>query len=142
MKKNYGYLRVKNLHIETLIRYGQRLGRNACSLRTPRHTSLAMHSKMKVKFRTNSSVISFSLFFERWSDWSSNLQPSGGNSFGQRCPFLSIPCKISEQNGLHFPFSTKEWNSPPNPNLTYFPPVLALLQYSVATSVEVFLKHF
>ena len=65
-----------------------------------------MHIKMKVKSTKNWSVISFTSFSERWSDWTSKLQSSE-----TKCPFLSIPSKMSEQNGLlvgGFPLSTEE----------------------------------
>ena len=105
-----------------------------------RHDMQVMQIKMKVKSSTNSSVISFTLFSERWSNWTSKLQQSES-----KCPFLSIPCKIREQNGLllgEFPISTEECNTLPNSNLIFFPPELALFQYSVATSAEVVPKQF
>ena len=98
-----------------------------------------MHSKMKVKSSTNSSAISFSLFFERWSDWSSNLQPSGGNSSAP----MSISCNSlqnKQAEWITFSAVNKRANSLPNPNIIYFLPVLALFQYSVATYAEVFLN--
>ena len=95
---------------------------------------------MKVKSTTNSSVISFPLSSDRWSDWPLKLQQSES-----KCPFVSIPYKIGEHNGFllsEFPISTEECNTLPNSNLTFFPPTLALFQYSVATSAEVFPKQF